>query len=173
MAYAPKAIANYFLDKAEAEGKQLTPLQVIKLVFIAHGWHLGLTGNGLVTEAPQAWRYGPVFPSLYKEFRVFGNEPITRPAKSVADYSFTQRPVEPPSHTRDAKLCRFLDQVWDQYGAFSGTQLSTLTHQRDTPWEITWNELNAKDNKEVEIPEFLMKDYYAKLRPSDAKSGRD
>ncbi len=167
MVYPPKAIANFFLDKAKTEGKKLTPLQVIKLVFIAHGWHLGLTGNKLVSETPQAWQYGPVFPSLYKEFRRFGDEPIRGYAKEVVGYS-TERIVAPPSRIDDVKLCKLLDQVWDEYGKFSGTQLSTLTHQRDSPWEITWTELDAKDEKEVEIPEFLIKDYYAKLRLDNA-----
>jgi uncharacterized phage-associated protein len=30
-----------------------------------------------------------------------------------------------------------MDQVWKVYGKYTGIQLSTLTHQRGTPWEIT------------------------------------
>ena len=35
-----KAVANYFLEKAEQEGKPITPLQIQKLVYIAYGWYL-------------------------------------------------------------------------------------------------------------------------------------
>ena len=76
MAYEAKAIANYFLEKAKAEGNSLTPMQVQKLVYFAHGWYLGLFGEPLIKESVQAWSYGPVIPSLYQEFKRFGNQGI-------------------------------------------------------------------------------------------------
>src|SRR5947209_3400405 len=80
MPYDAKAIANYFLDLAEAEAKSLTPMKLQKLVYYAHGWHLALTGRPLLDEEIQAWSFGPVIRSLYNEFREFGAEPITRRA---------------------------------------------------------------------------------------------
>src|SRR5687767_12203236 len=77
MTYDPKSIANYFIDLAAAEGKKLTPLQLIKLVYIAHGWYLGLTGKPLINESPQAWQYGPVIPSLYHALKIHGNDAVT------------------------------------------------------------------------------------------------
>jgi|GEM_PF-5349088 len=39
MSYSPSVIANYFLDRASKEGRAVTPMQLLKLVYIAHGWH--------------------------------------------------------------------------------------------------------------------------------------
>src|SRR5437870_2146380 len=39
-----RTVANHFLRLAREKGDFLTPMQVLKLVYIAHGWMLGLYG---------------------------------------------------------------------------------------------------------------------------------
>lgn len=58
----PVLVADYFITNAVGS---LTPLQVIKMVYIAHGYSLALLDEPLVEEAVEAWRYGPVLPSVY------------------------------------------------------------------------------------------------------------
>ena len=77
MPYKPKDIADYFLLKG-ADDANMTPMKLIKLVYIAHGWSLGLYNKTLINEQPQAWKFGPVIPSLYDEFKEFGNKKIER-----------------------------------------------------------------------------------------------
>lgn len=45
--YTPQHVANFFLDRAEEEGFPLTQLKLMKLVYIAYGWHLAITGEAL------------------------------------------------------------------------------------------------------------------------------
>src|SRR5215510_7158653 len=71
--YDSKAAANWFLDL----GQPLTPMKLQKLVYFAHGWSLALTGVPLIKDAVEAWRYGPVIPALYHEFKHNGARPIT------------------------------------------------------------------------------------------------
>ncbi len=52
-----KLVANYFLKKAAAEGVTLDPMKLQKLVYIAHGWHLGLLGAPLLRSPIEAWTY--------------------------------------------------------------------------------------------------------------------
>lgn len=40
-------------------------MQVIKMAHIAHGYSLAIHNEPLVDEAVEAWKYGPVVPSLY------------------------------------------------------------------------------------------------------------
>ena len=81
MSYSAKAIANYFLGLADAEKKPISHLKIQKLVYIAHGWYLAIKGEPLVgDEYAEAWQYGPVFPSLYHEFKIHGSGHITEPA---------------------------------------------------------------------------------------------
>jgi len=74
------AVANYFITKANDEGTELTPMKLIKLVYIAHGWHLGLKNESLIDEGVQAWKYGPVIKSVYDEFKGYKNGQVNRPA---------------------------------------------------------------------------------------------
>ena len=60
--YSTQLIADYIIAHG---GGALTPLQVIKLAYIAHGFTLALLGRSLVPEPIEAWRYGPVIPSIY------------------------------------------------------------------------------------------------------------
>ena len=172
MTYDPKSIANYFIDLADAEGKKLTPLQLIKLVYIAHGWYLGLTGKPLINEPPEAWQYGPVIPSLYHALKIHGNDAVTH---KIAEFQFVPGPeikfanvvIQPPA---DEKITKFLDSVWRAYGHLSGLQLSALTHQPSTPWYDTWEKEGAKYSKGVDIPEDSILRHYQELNARNART---
>lgn len=164
MGYDPKSIANVFLAMAEAEGKRLTPLQLIKLVYIAHGWYLALTSKPLIRESPEAWQYGPVVPSLYHEFKKFGNSPIT----GRCEYAFDIAPPELPEDGEDGGLHRFLQKIWKVYGKYTGAQLSTLTHQEGTPWHEVWFHHGGKDRHGADIPNDLIRKHYQELKAKNA-----
>ena len=151
-AFPPLAIANAVLDEAREQGKPLTIMQLLKLVYIAHGWSLGLLGSPLVNEQPEAWQHGPVFPSIYREFRRFGSEPITGRASTpfgpLADPDLTEA-------QRDV-----VKSVVSSYGAMHAFTLSRMTHQPDTPWSLTYrNGLGSSD----EISDAVIADHYRKL----------
>lgn len=55
MSYKSLAVANYLLDKAKAKNDTLTPMQLIKLAYIAHGWMLGKYGAALLLEPVEAY----------------------------------------------------------------------------------------------------------------------
>jgi len=165
MAFDPKAVANYFLELARRDGESLSPMRLIKLVYIAHGWHYGLLHKPLINEHPEAWRYGPVVPSLYHEFKEFGNEPITRPAMdfdvgSTGVGSFELRPHAPPTSSESSESCALMDAVWSSYRPFNALQLSEMTHRPGTPWYITWHERGGKEYQGTDIDPKLIEDHY-------------
>jgi len=169
--YDPKAIANFFIDAAAAEGKHLTPLQIIKLVYIAHGWHLGLTGEPLINEPPEAWRYGPVIPSLYHALKIYGNEPVQRRITDfvpdpASQWNLSMTEVQPPT---EPQISKFLQSVWKAYGHLNGSQLSALTHRIGTPWYQTWETTGAKYSKGFDIPEQSIGNHYRELNTQYAR----
>ena len=120
-----KAIARYILACGAADGKVLTPMQLLKLVYICHGWTLGLLGRPLFPDPVEAWRYGPVVPPVYREYRHFGGGAIVCAVRQPAHGSF------------DRQEQSIVSQVLEKYGSFTGLELSALTHRPGSPWDIT------------------------------------
>jgi uncharacterized phage-associated protein len=132
MTYTPQHVANYFLDRASAENISLSQMKLIKLVYIAYGWILALTGKRLFEEAIQAWRHGPVIPSLYHEFKHNRAEPICEP--SVRYDMDTEEFSVPRISVYDEETGFILEKVWASYKMFSGSSLRAKTHEANTPW---------------------------------------
>lgn len=162
--YSSKAVANYLLDKFLEQGAECTQLQINKLVYIAHGWHLALSPatNGLIDEDVIAWKFGPVIPTLREQFRDYGSDPITEHATTWVDVDEEYVPTIAQADPAGWEI-NLLDWVWRAYGAMTGAQLIELTHLPDSPWaQITKNGTDIGHNKK--IPRDLIREYYRKLK---------
>lgn len=151
MSYSSITIGNYFIKKYAEKGN-LTPLKLLKLVYIAYGWYLALKNidEPLVSEKPQAWANGPVFPNLYHNIKQFGKSPIKEPINNII--------VDNPILDEDSK---FLDRIWEIYGEKDGIYLSAITHTPDTPWSETYPK-----GYNLEIPDGLILQHYkSKIKP--------
>lgn len=127
MSYPAMQVANAFIKKQE-EGKlqDLTPMKLQKLMFFAQSWYVKQRGTLLIDDNFERWNYGPVIPSVYYEFKVFGGQEIEDYAKDSKG--------EPYSTDLDPSDEYFLDQIIATYGSYTGGQLSYMTHQEGTAW---------------------------------------
>ena len=152
MSHSCLSVARYILDKAQEQERSLTPMKLIKLVYMAHGWMLGLYGRPLIRENAEAWKYGPVIRELYREIREFRNSPI--PPSSVF----------PPNGEEefDDLEKSVMDQTVDIYGCYSAIRLSMMTHAKGTPWDIVYNEIG----RDFVIPNDLIEEHYMQLYES-------
>lgn len=145
-AHDPRAIANRILDIRAETGETLTIMQLIKLAYIADGWALALLGKPLSNETPEAWRYGPVFRSVYNAFSGSGS----RPVEGRAYIRGTEIPISEEFDEDEEKLLRM---VVNSYGKLSAFALSNLTHAADTPWSKayenngTYSDISIIDTK--------------------------
>ena len=144
VSYPVLEVANELISLASEKGaRDLTPMKLQKLVYYAHGWSLGVLDEPLIDEQVEAWRFGPVVPTLYDYAKHYGNGPIDGPLVCF-DVQETPSPhgvqrhlvsVVPKLSENDAENVRpLLDWVWSNYGHLSGIQLSNLTHEPGTPW---------------------------------------
>lgn len=163
MGYTAKAVANHFLDFGRTRTDEISPLKIQKLVYVSHGWHLALSGGEpLVSdEYVEAWPYGPVFPSVYHEFKHYGASPILDYATDFKLMGRTFKLVTPRVETDDINAVALLGRVWKVYGDFSGTQLSGMTHAPGTPWDIVWKKSEGMRN--VHIPNELICNHYQRI----------
>jgi uncharacterized phage-associated protein len=134
--YDPLAVANFFVQKSLETGKEVTPMKLLKLVYIAHGWNLGLFGEPLISEAVEAWQYGPVIPSVYQAFKEYGRSRITKMTSGPWGASLAS-PVVPVIPEEDTRTRGLLNEIWDVYGDKDGLYLSAVTHKEGSPWTKT------------------------------------
>ncbi len=156
--FNPISVANFFINKSFYEGVEMTPMKVLKLVYISHGWYMAITDKELITEQTEAWKYGPVIPSVYNVYKSYGRGDI-----SSIDFSVLEYKTDYELLIKDPNMSIFLNKIWDVYKGFSGIELSELTHQEGTPWYIVWNEKGGAVRSGAIIPNALIKEHYKKM----------
>lgn len=145
MCYSAKAVANAFIKVAKEEKLPLSNLVLQKLVFLAHGWYLGITKKPLTYDAAEAWRYGPVFPNLYKALVKYG-------ADNVEDYIPAKDEID------KSEIYNFIKAVFNKYGQYTPGQLIEITHMKKSPWSQVWRE---GEGKNLQISNNIIMEYYA------------
>lgn len=147
-----RTIANWFIrrsledDGDDGQGPK-TQLQLLKLVYFAHGWMLGLYKEPLLKQRVQAWEYGPVVPELYHSIKHWEAEPVTELIDGYTDLD-DLGPGE----------LDILDQVYEYYGPKHAFALSDITHRPNTPWF----EVHTKKRRPgATIPNKLLLDFFS------------
>ena len=141
------AAAQYILECANgAQAPSVTPMQLLKLVYIAHGYMLGQHGEPLLDEPVHAWRYGPVVPSVYRAVKSYRSAPVDV-VPGALRWSFSPRETD------------IMERVVTRYGHFGGTVLSAATHRPGTPWSITWQQAEKNDS----IADEVIEGFYQRL----------
>ena len=128
-------IADYFIAST---GGGLTPLQVIKLTYIAHGYSLALLNEALIEEEVEAWKYGPVVPSVYHAAKKYGGRKITELLYSgmpTSDEEGVKSAIAFISGRMSDGQKAVLDGVLAVYGKFTGFELTDRTHIQGSPWK--------------------------------------
>ena len=158
MPYLAAAVANSFLDIAKSAGEPVDPMKVQKLVYFAHGWHLGFARGALSAEYAQAWRWGPVFPKLYGAVKIWGSEPIMDSVSAMEINRSKFRWSTPSIPSEDTFAMQLIARVWEVYGHMSGPALSQLTHELDGPWDVIRKK--NRDSRNQVIPNQLIQKYF-------------
>lgn len=138
-------IASEILRLSKAKNIALTPMHLMKLVYIAFGWRIALTEKRLFPQRIEAWRYGPVMPDLYHATKKWGKKEI--PLELISDEAVI---------SDDPDTLEFLENIVEIYKDYNGIGLSNLTHESGTPWDLTY-EPNVFNK---EIPQLIIQEHY-------------
>jgi len=165
MPFSAKAVGNFYLDEAAKQDRFLTAMHLQKLVYFAHGWHLALRNEQLISDNIEAWKFGPVIPALYHEFKVFGDQPITSRATefNFDSWELTTCAMADENWEQAAKIVPLLNRVLAVYSPFSAIQLSNMTHEPGSPWRTMYDKFGGEPPKHTIIPVELIKEYFIRL----------
>ena len=167
MTYPVKSVSNSIINQAFIHRQDLTHLKLQKLLYYVSGYYLASKNESLIDYAFEAWDYGPVVPAIYHEFKKYGNAPIKLASKFCLD---SGAEIVIPPVTDDKLFDKVLSFVWENYGKYSAEQLSQMTHELNTPWDIT-----KKGNpgiKNADIPLCVLKEYFSRfVKQSSKKAG--
>ncbi len=133
----------------------VTNLQLQKLLYIAHMFHLGSRDAKLIDGHFEAWDYGPVEPVLYHKLKAFGGNPI--PEDILSYY--------PPFEQGDAEF-ETIKWVVDTLGAVPASKLVAITHWDKGAWARHYN----PGIKGIVIPDQdIIKEYDARKELSNKR----
>ena len=154
------SVANFFIDLACEDDKEIRPLKLMKLVYIAYGYALALLNRPIIDyrfDRVEAWKFGPVIPSVYHSFKIYGKASIKKHTTIFVETKDGLEIEEPILQDKEAQtICRF---VWNRYGkGYTDSELVTILHGIGTPWGKVYEE--GKNNP---IPELYTKMYYKAL----------
>lgn len=120
MAYKALDIANKIISKTDLEhGDTISNLKLQKMMYYQQGFHLAYFGTPLFDEDIVAWQYGPVVPSVYKEYKSFESNSISTSKEGI-------------SLSDDEE--ELFNNVYEEYNQFSAVALMKMTHE-ESPWK--------------------------------------
>jgi uncharacterized phage-associated protein len=181
--YPAAAVANEVLRRAIQDKRLLKPLELLRFVYLVHGWYLATTGKPLIDEPVEARPYGPVFPSLVEDLKVYLRDenqpkPVTSPLLIEVEFEDAPTPQEsvgltvPFFQPEETVAKTVLDFVWRSYHEHSSDELAEVVTQDGTPWKEVFRRKPIPQNGTGEklmdlnrrpIPNELIDKYYVKV----------
>ena len=137
-------VANFFIDFFKDSEDPMTPLRVEKFVYEAQAWSLVKLGKPLFEEEIEAWKYGPVIPSVYNKLNHYGKDQIYDTVGELSDAEFTY----------EQKM--LLIDVARKLSRYSTCGLIERMHAQGGPWATVYRE-----GENREISKTSMRSYYA------------
>lgn len=151
--YTSVAIAFYIIAWANKHKFGINLTKVQKLLYIAYGAALVFDKGRerLCNEHPQAWPFGPVFPTTRNRLlRIKDDfESVTFDNENIKDLK------------KDSYLNSLIKFVFEGFGSLTAAQLTAWSHQENSPWELTTQEPNFHWGNE--IPDHFIYEYFSKI----------
>lgn len=149
--YHASLIAYAFVDKGIREGNPVSQMKLQKLLYLAQGISLVTKDDCLIEEDFQAWKYGPVIPAIYQEYKLYGSSPIQ-------DIYWLSAYKELPNlEILDTEANSMINDVWSLAKNISSVQLSNWTHKDGSPWAKNYKE----GVSDIIIPKPEIKEYFS------------
>lgn len=167
-----KDVATYIGLSSISKGLSISPLKLQKLLYYVQSWFMVYYGreNTLFADVPQAWVNGPVYPTIYYEYK--------DKAANMCDHLKTEAFYQGDTLVGlsefaeklnlDTDRMEFIESVIMLYGKQTQNQLIFLTHS-EQPWAEARQGLAPYERSEKEISLDLMFSYYSERHARNRK----
>lgn len=146
MPYTSVDIARFIIAFANAKGKSINMTKLQKLLYITYGIYLAVNNARLFDEHPQAWPYGPVFPTTR-------NRLLKTDFYAINFYSQEFNVLR-----SDQDITNLIDLVFRSFGDWTASQLTEWSHRNGSPWELTVDQDGFKWGNQ--IPDDFIRPYF-------------
>ena len=141
------SFAIYFMREAIRKNCVMNVTKLQKMAFACYGYYLANSTDRLFDEHPEAWKYGPVFPSLRANYNYIYQQALL----SLYD--------EEPKWA-DSLVKEVVGFVLYHVGNWTANSLVAWSHAKGSPWSVTTN------NGDIEyigmiIPDSIIKEYFS------------
>ena len=118
--------AIYLTRKTIQGGFTINVTKLQKMLFACYGHFLAESEDKLFDEHPEAWQYGPVFPSVRANY------------DNILQIACQTMNDEEPAWAKETPLVgEVVDFVLSHVGSWTASQLVTWSHQKGSPWSVT------------------------------------
>lgn len=121
--YNSVVVAKYIVAYANENRYAINITKLQKLLYITYGIYLAVTNERLTNEHPQAWPFGPVFPTTRKRLLKKDLDTITMSDEDLKEIS------------KDSNMISLMNLVFSTFGSYTASALTAWSHKPDSPWD--------------------------------------
>lgn len=152
-----KYVISYVFYNAEDQYKRITNLKLQKILYYIEGYFMAKYGYSLYPALIEAWRFGPVLPSVYYEYSIFGADPIV-----LSEEEMSKAEADFKSSIKDSKQRALINHVIDKKMNMDVWQLVEATH-REAPWKDAIAKQDGNESPVI-ITKRKMMEYFKSLK---------
>lgn len=123
--YNSVSMAKYIIAYANENRYAMNMTKLQKLLYITYGTYMAVKNERLINEHPQAWPFGPVFPTTRNKLLKKDFDEIKMSDSDLVEIS------------KDKDMPSLMKLVFSTFGSFTASTLTEWSHKPDSPWEKT------------------------------------
>ncbi len=140
-------VANYIIEYSNNKNYEINNLKLQKLLYFVNVRNIVENDVELFSEKMEKWKYGPVVPSVYHEYKRFGA--FTIPSSDIVN-EYIEFSTDSFANLTDIKIEEYnrnkisntyiIEDTVDKLSNLSAFQLVDITHTHD-PWKKDENHI--------------------------------
>lgn len=147
--YRSEVVAAYIAAKLNEQKIFCNITKIQKLLYVAYGACLFIQNARLTNEHPQAWPYGPVFPTTRNKLSKECLDDINIGETRFDDIK------------KNKTVNQLIDFVFEGFAKSTASQLTVWSHKPFSPWDYTVRTAGFKWGDRIQ--DSLIKDYFSKI----------